>query len=70
MWVDLRYCELAALDAQAADRDAYLKLAGNLEGFPAQLRDSAATATTEERQRVLRLLSRTSSSARNRSPSR
>ena len=46
--------QIAALDAQAADRDAYLKLAGDLEGFLARLRGSAATATTEDRQRVLR----------------
>jgi site-specific DNA recombinase len=48
--------QLAALDAQAADRDAYLKLAGDLEGFLARLRGSAATATTDDRRRVLRLL--------------
>jgi site-specific DNA recombinase len=48
--------QLDALDAQAADRDAYLKLADNLEGFLTRLRTSAATATVEERQRVLRLL--------------
>ena len=40
----------------AADRDAYLKLADDLEGFLAQLRGNAATATVEDRQRVLRLL--------------
>jgi site-specific DNA recombinase len=48
--------QLDALDAQAADRDAYLKLADDLEGFLARLRTSAATATVQERQRVLRLL--------------
>ena len=48
--------QLGALDAQAADRDAYLKLAGDLEGFLAQLRGNAATATVEDRQKVLRLL--------------
>ena len=48
--------QLDALDAQAADRDAYLTLAGDLEGFLAQLRGNAATATVEDRQRVLRLL--------------
>jgi len=48
--------QIAALDAQAADRDAYLKLAGDLEGFLARLRGNAATATTEDRQRVLRAL--------------
>ena len=46
--------QIAALDAQAADRDAYLKLADDLEGFLARLRSSSATATTEDRQRVLR----------------
>jgi site-specific DNA recombinase len=48
--------QLDALDAQAADRDAYLKLADDLEGFPARLRTNAATSTVEDRQRVLRLL--------------
>jgi site-specific DNA recombinase len=48
--------QLGALDAQAADRDAYLTLAGDLEGFLAQLRGNATTATVEDRQRVLRLL--------------
>jgi DNA invertase Pin-like site-specific DNA recombinase len=48
--------QLDALDAQAADHDAYLKLADSLEGFLARLRTSATTATTEDRQKVLRLL--------------
>ena len=48
--------QIAALDTQAADRDAYLKLADHLEGFLARLRQSSATATTEDRQRVLRTL--------------
>ena len=48
--------QLDALDAQAADRDAYLKLAEDLEGFLTRLRGSAATARTEDRRRVLRLL--------------
>ena len=48
--------QIDALDAQLADRDAYLKLAGDLEGFLAQLHGNAATATVEDRQRVLRLL--------------
>jgi len=48
--------QIAALAAQAADRDAYLKLADDLEGFLARLRQSSATATTENRQRVLRAL--------------
>jgi site-specific DNA recombinase len=48
--------QIDALNAQAADRDAYLKLADDLEGFLAQLRGNAATVTTGQRQRVLRLL--------------
>jgi site-specific DNA recombinase len=48
--------QLDTLDAQAADRDAYLKLADDLEGFLARLRGSAATASTDDRRRVLRLL--------------
>ena len=48
--------QIDALDAQTADRDAYLTLAGDLEGFLAQLRGNTATATVEDRQRVLRLL--------------
>jgi site-specific DNA recombinase len=48
--------QLDALDVQTADRDAYLKLADDLEGFLAQLHGHATTATVEERQRVLRLL--------------
>jgi site-specific DNA recombinase len=48
--------QLDALDTQAADQDAYLKLADDLDGFLAQLRGSAATAGISERQRVLRLL--------------
>jgi site-specific DNA recombinase len=46
--------QIAALDAQAADRDAYLRLVGDLEGFLAGLRQNSATATTGDRQRVLR----------------
>ena len=48
--------QIDALDAQAADRDAYLRLADDLEGLLTQLRGNAATATVEDRQRVLRLL--------------
>jgi site-specific DNA recombinase len=48
--------QIDALNAQAADRDAYLKLADDLEGFLAQLRGNATTVTTGQRQRVLRLL--------------
>jgi len=48
--------QIDALDAQAADRDAYLKLADDIEGFLSRLLASAGTASTEERQKVLRLL--------------
>jgi DNA invertase Pin-like site-specific DNA recombinase len=48
--------QLDALETQLADRDAYLKLADDLEGFLAQLHDSANTAEIPDRQRVLRLL--------------
>jgi site-specific DNA recombinase len=48
--------QIDALDAQAADREAYLQLADDLEGFLTHLRGSAATAAVGERQRVLRLL--------------
>jgi DNA invertase Pin-like site-specific DNA recombinase len=48
--------QIAAIDAQAADRDAYLKLADDLQGFLAGLRANSATATTQDRQRVLRAL--------------
>ena len=48
--------QIADRDAQAADRDAYLRLADDLEGFLARLRQNSATATTEDRQRVLRAL--------------
>ena len=48
--------QINALDAQAADRDAYLRLASNLEDFLTQLRGNAATTAVTERQQVLRLL--------------
>lgn len=48
--------QIEALHTQLADRDVYLKLADNLQDFLTGLRDKAATATTAERQRVLRLL--------------
>jgi site-specific DNA recombinase len=48
--------QIDALETQLADREAYLKLAGDLEGFLAQLRHSTQEADTAERQRVLRLL--------------
>jgi site-specific DNA recombinase len=48
--------QIEALDAQLADRQAYLTLATDLEGFLTQLHQSAETSTTDERRRVLRLL--------------
>jgi len=45
---------LASLEARLLDRDTYLKLAENLEGFLGRLRDTADTATVEARQKVLR----------------
>src|SRR5207302_211356 len=50
------HAQIDALHAQAADQDAYLKLAGDLEGFLTQLRGTASAATTQQRQHVLRLL--------------
>src|SRR5665648_524828 len=48
--------QIDALDSQLADREVYLKLADDLEGFLTGLRAKTRTATVEERQRVLRLL--------------
>jgi site-specific DNA recombinase len=48
--------QIQALDAQLADREAYLNLAANLEGFLTRLNAKAETSTVPERQRVLRLL--------------
>ncbi len=48
--------QIDALDAQTADREAYLKLADDLEGFLARLHHRTTDAGIEERQRVLRLL--------------
>jgi site-specific DNA recombinase len=48
--------QIEALDAQHADRQAYLQLAGDLETFLAHLRGKTQAATVDERQRVLRLL--------------
>ncbi|MGF6889655.1 site-specific DNA recombinase, partial [Nocardia sp. GP40] len=48
--------QIDALDTQLADRDAYLALAADLQGFLSQLHDKAETSTTDERRRVLRLL--------------
>ena len=48
--------QIDALDTQLADRQLYLKLAEDVEGFLARLREGADTASVSERQRVLRLL--------------
>ena len=48
--------QLDALDGQIADREMYLTLAADLEGFFSQLGENAKTAETTDRQRVLRLL--------------
>ena len=48
--------QIDALDNQLADRQVYLKLADDLEGFLTGLRHNAGTANVPERQRVLRLL--------------
>ena len=48
--------QLHALDDSLADREVYLKLADDLEGFLAQLRDKTNSADVESRRRVLRLL--------------
>jgi site-specific DNA recombinase len=48
--------QIDALDTQLADRQAYLTLAADLEGFLAQLHAKAEVSTVAERQRVLRLL--------------
>ena len=48
--------QIQAIDTQLADRDAYLKLAEDIDGFLTQLRHSADIAEPAARQRVLRLL--------------
>jgi site-specific DNA recombinase len=48
--------QIEALDNQIAHREAYLKLASDLEGFLTQLHAKAKLSTVDERQRVLRLL--------------
>jgi DNA invertase Pin-like site-specific DNA recombinase len=48
--------QIQALDTQLADREAYLALAADLEGFLTQLHTRAETSTLDERRRVLRLL--------------
>ena len=45
---------LASLDAQLLDRQTYLTLTENLEGFLSRLRDTSEAATVEDRQKVLR----------------
>lgn len=45
---------LASLDAQLLDRETYLALAENLEGFLTRMRDTSEAATVEDRQKVLR----------------
>lgn len=45
---------IASLDAQLLDQETYLKLAQDLEGFLAQMRTSAESASVVERQKVLR----------------
>jgi site-specific DNA recombinase len=48
--------QIEVLDKQLADRETYLKLASDLEGFLTQLHIKAELSTVNERQRVLRLL--------------
>ena len=48
--------QIHALDAQLADREAYLALAADLEGFLTHLHARAETSTVDERRRVLKLL--------------
>ncbi|MGI9657489.1 MAG: recombinase family protein, partial [Gaiellaceae bacterium] len=50
--------QLEALEARAVDRETYLQLADNLEGFLARLRNAAESSSIPERQRVVRLLVR------------
>ncbi|MBA3875926.1 MAG: hypothetical protein C0498_03155 [Anaerolinea sp.] len=50
--------QLDALDAQLLDRASYLALAETLETFLARLREAAANASIEARQRILRLVVR------------
>jgi site-specific DNA recombinase len=48
--------QIEAINTQHADRETYLKLAADLDGFLTQLQNTAQTSGVEERQRVLRLL--------------
>ena len=61
--------QIAALDAQAADRDAYLRLAGDLEGFLGRLRGSPPPPPSRTASASCAPSSRTSSSAPRNSPS-
>jgi site-specific DNA recombinase len=48
--------QIDALQGQLADREVYLKLTDDVEGFLTGLHAKTRTATVGERQRVLRLL--------------
>lgn len=48
--------QLRSLEARAVDRERYLTLAENLEGFLARLHHAAQSTSIEDRQRVVRLL--------------
>jgi site-specific DNA recombinase len=48
--------QISALDTQQADREHYLTLATDVQGFLTTLHHRADTATIEDRQRVLRLV--------------
>ena len=61
--------QIAALDAHAADRDAYLKLAGDLEGFLARLRRAPPPPPPRTASGSCAPSSRTSSSDPRKSPS-
>ncbi len=50
--------QIEALEAQAVDRERYLQLAENLEGFVSRLRHAAESSSIKERQRVVRLIVR------------
>lgn len=50
--------EMESLENQSAHEEIYLKLAENLEGFCARLRNAAACSSVLERRQVLRLVVR------------
>jgi site-specific DNA recombinase len=50
--------QLDALDSQLADRETFVALAENLGSFLARFRESAANASIQDRQRIVRLLVR------------